>query len=54
MKGLRGRTIANCQDAPPAWLVTGHQPLDLAVEEAYGWDYALEMPDDRLLTVLPV
>ncbi|WP_198342746.1 class I SAM-dependent DNA methyltransferase [Burkholderia ubonensis] len=54
MKELQRRTMTNLYNDPPAWLVSAHQALDLAVADAYGWDFTPETPDERLLAMLLV
>lgn len=52
IKELQRRTMTNLYNDLPAWLISAHQALDLAVAEAYGWVSVLEMVDERLLAML--
>lgn len=44
---LKKRTLTNLYNARPTWLANLHRDLDVAVAEAYGWDWPLT--DDEIL-----
>lgn len=50
---LKKRTLTNLYNLRPAWLVSAHRELDVAVANAYGWaDYTPEMTDETILSRL--